>query len=97
MAYEQLAELREEFPDDPKLGGEIEKLAPTVAVFTEALTRAQQFEDRTPRQTGSAMSWYLKARGIFPRSKLAEEGIQRLLDEILPEGDSLQPATEVYE
>ena len=41
-AYEQLAELREEFPDDPKLGREIEKLAPSVAVFTEALIRAQQ-------------------------------------------------------
>jgi tetratricopeptide (TPR) repeat protein len=96
-AYEQLAELREEFPDDPKLGRELEKLAPTVALFTEALIRARQLEDRVPQQTGSSMSFYLKARGIYPRSKLAEEGIQRLLDEILPESNGLAPTAEVYE
>ena len=87
-AYEQLAELREEFPDDPKLGRELELLAPTIASFTEALHRAQKLENRKPSQTGSAMSWYLKARSIFPRSKLAEEGIQRVLEEVLPEGDT---------
>jgi Flp pilus assembly protein TadD len=87
-AYEQLAALREEFPDDPKIGRELEKLAPTIASFTEALHRAKKLENRDPSQTGSAMSWYLKARSIFPRSKLAEEGIQRVLDEVLPESDT---------
>ena len=33
-AWEQLAELREQFPDDPKLGRELELLAPKVADFT---------------------------------------------------------------
>lgn len=84
-AWEQLAELREEFPDDPNLGRELEKLAPKVADFTKALDRAQQLEARTPRQTGSAFSWYLKARGIYSQSKFAEEGIQRMLDRVLPE------------
>jgi hypothetical protein len=36
-AWEQLAELREQFPDDPKLGRELELLAPKVADFTKAL------------------------------------------------------------
>lgn len=84
-AWEQLAEIREEFPDDPKLGRELELLAPKVADFTLALDKAHQFEQRTPPQTGSALTWYLKARSIHPQSEQAEAGIKRLLDEILPE------------
>lgn len=84
-AWEQLAKVREEFPDDPKLGRELELLAPKVADFTLALDKARQFESRTPKQTGSSLSWFLKARSIHPQSEQAEEGIQRLLDEILPE------------
>lgn len=84
-AWEQLAEIREQFPDDPKLGRELELLAPKVADFTLALDKARQFENRTPKQTGSALTWFLKARSIHPQSEQAEQGIQRLLDEILPE------------
>jgi hypothetical protein len=87
-AWEQLAELREQFPDDPKLGRELELLAPKVADFTKALDTARQFENRTPRQTGSALSWYLKARSIHPQSKLAEDGVKRLVNEILPPEDA---------
>ena len=83
-AWEQLAEIREQFPDDPKLGRELELLAPKVADFTHALDKAREFENRTPKQTGSALSWYLKARSIYPQSKLAEEGAKRLAQEILP-------------
>jgi len=90
-AWEQLAELRQEFPDDPKLGTELESLAPKVADFTKALDRAHQFESRTPKQTGSALAWYLKARGIYPRSDLAEAGIKRLLDDIIVD-DANNPA-----
>lgn len=89
-AWEQLAELRETFPDDPKLGRELELLAPKVADFTKALDQARQLEGRSPKQTGSSLSWYLKARNIFPQSKFAESGIQRVLNDILPE-DSATP------
>jgi hypothetical protein len=91
-AWEQLAELREQFPDDPKLGRELELLAPKVADFTKALDKAHQFETRTPKQTGSALSWYLKARSIHPQSKFADEGTKRLVREILPATDAA-PAT----
>jgi hypothetical protein len=83
-AWEQLAELRERFPDDPKLGREMELLSSKVADFTRALDKAKQFEKRSPKQTGSALSWYLKARSIFPQSSLADAGAKRLIDEILP-------------
>ena len=89
-AWEQLAELREQFPDDPKLGRELELLAPKVADFTRALDRARQFENRTPKQTGAALSWYLKARSIHPQSKFAEQGVKALVGEILP-GDAGKP------
>jgi hypothetical protein len=83
-AWEQLAEVRERFPDDPRLGRELELLAPKVADFTLALDKARQFESRTPKQTGSALTWYLKARSIHPTSDQADKGIQRILDELLP-------------
>ncbi len=87
-AWEQLAALRKEFPDDPKLGAELERLAPDVADFTKALNKARAFEERKDMQVGSALSWYLKARSIYPRSDMAEAGIQRMLEEILPDGES---------
>ncbi len=86
-AWEQLAKLREDFPDDPKLGHELEQLAPKVADFTRALDKARQFENKLPKQTGSAMAWYLKARSIHPQSDLAESGVKRLANEILPPDD----------
>ncbi len=87
-AWEQLAKLREDFPDDPKLGRELELLAPKVADFTRALDKAAQFEKRNPKQIGSALSWYLKARSIHPQSDLAEAGSKRLVNEILPPDES---------
>ena len=83
-AWEQLAEIRERFPDDPRLGRELELLAPKVADFTLALDKARQFESRTPKQTGSALTWYLKARSIHPPSEQADKGIQTILNELLP-------------
>ncbi|MEI8038131.1 MAG: hypothetical protein WCJ14_07045 [Verrucomicrobiota bacterium] len=91
-AWEQLAELREQFPDDPKLGRELELLAPKVADLTKALDKAHQFESRTPKQTGSALSWYLKARSIHPQSKFAAEGAKRLVRDILPPDDAAAAA-----
>ncbi|MEM9080972.1 MAG: hypothetical protein AAGC74_09810 [Verrucomicrobiota bacterium] len=84
-AYEQLARIREEFPDDPKLGREIELLAPRVADFTKALDRADKLSSRREPQLGSAMAHYLEAQAIYPNSELAQEGIDGLLDEILPQ------------
>ncbi len=87
-AWEQLAELREQFPDDPKLGREMELLSGKVADFTLALDKARQFENRNPKQAGSALSWYLKARSIYPQSNLAETGSKRIINEILPPDDN---------
>lgn len=90
-AWEQLYAMREQFPDDPRLGREIELLAPDVAPFTRALTKARQFENRTPKQTGSALAWYLKARDLYPQSELAESGIKRTLDDIILDDSARAP------
>jgi hypothetical protein len=96
-AWEQLANLRKEFPDDTKLGEAIEELLTNeeeVANFAQALNKARDFEERKDKQVGSALSWYLKARSMNPRSEMAEAGIQRMLEEILPERDSRSEARE---
>jgi 3-methyladenine DNA glycosylase Tag len=92
-AWEQLAELREQFQDDPKLGRELELLAPKVADFTRALDKANQLEKRNPKQIGSSLSWYLKARSIYPQSNLADAGAKRLTNDILPGDDAASSRT----
>lgn len=81
-AYEQLARIRKDFPDDPKLGREIELLAPRVADFTKALDRAEKLQERREPELASALAHYLEAQAIFPDSEIAEENIDRLMDEI---------------
>ena len=90
-AWEALAELRDEFPKDPELLQRLEKLSSKVADFTVALNRAKDFEDNDLNpQTGSALSWYMQAKSIYPNSKHAQEGIDRLSKRIMP--DQLEPA-----
>lgn len=90
-AWESLATLRDEFPKDPELLRQSEKLSSKVADFTVALTRAKEFENnKLNPQTGSALAWYLEAKSIYPDSKFAQEGIDRLVTRILPEpGESV--------
>lgn len=85
-AWESLATLRDEFPADPELLRHLEKLSSKVAHFTVALTRAKEFEenDLNP-QTGSSLTWYLEAKSIYPDSKHAQKGIDRLVTRLFPE------------
>ena len=84
-AYEQLAQIREEFPEDPKLGREIELLAPRVADFTKAMNNGEKLKSRREPQLASALAHYLEAQAIYPDSELAEAHINSILAEILPE------------
>lgn len=86
-AWEALDELRDEFPKDPALLQRLEKLSSKVADFTVALNRAREFEDNDLNpQTGSALSWYFEAKSIYPESKHAKTGIERLAMRIMPDG-----------
>ena len=56
-----------------------------MADFTVALSKAQGFEDNDINpQTGSALSWYMQAKSIYPSSVLAQAGIDRLSERIMP-------------
>jgi hypothetical protein len=44
---------------------------------------AQQLE--TKGQTGSSLAWYLKAQKQYPPSEFAQDGIQRLVQKVVPE------------
>ena len=85
-AWEQLAAVRKDFPDDPQLGMHMEQLSKNVGEFTHALDKAEQLEKRG--EIGSSLSWYLKARSMNSRSDLAREGIDRMVAQMLPEKSS---------
>ena len=89
-AWESLATLRDEFPKDPELLQQLEKLSSKVANFTVALNRAKEFKDNDLNpQTGSALTWYFEAKSIYPDSQFAQKGIDHLVKRIFePEEDS---------
>lgn len=80
-AWEAIYEAQIKYYDDPKIANEKAQLSGEVANFTNALEKAKKLEtnEQNP-QSGSALSWYLKAREIYPQSRFAKEGIQNLID-----------------
>ncbi len=82
-AWETVEELFEEFSDDTKLSKVRSDLATEVADFVSSLKKAETLEER--KQQGSSLAWYLKARKMYPNSVYAKRGINRLVEEILPD------------
>ncbi|HUF62553.1 MAG TPA: hypothetical protein VMN36_10810 [Verrucomicrobiales bacterium] len=89
-AWEILERLFDEFPDDKELSARRSDLTTEVAGFVRALRTAKSLEER--RQTGSSLAWYLKARQLFPGSEYASDGIQRIVDTVLPDDPPLAGA-----
>jgi hypothetical protein len=80
-AWEAIFETQNKYYDDPKIANAKAQLIGQVGNFTNALTKAKRLEDGgASPQTGSALSWYLKARDIYPQSQFAKEGIERLVN-----------------
>lgn len=79
-AWEAIFDPQIKYYDDPKIANAKAQLIGKVGNFTNALAKAKKLEENglTP-QTGSALSWYLKARDIYPQSKFAADGIQRIV------------------
>ena len=65
----------------------ISRAAPNTLLTGRTAAWSTPVPDRTPKQIGSALSWYLKARSIYPQSDLADAGAKRLTNEILPPDD----------
>lgn len=86
-AWEELKELRDDktYSQDPELGKQIEELMPRVSQLTLALDNARRLEEIG--EIGSALAWFIKARHVYPDSKFARTGINRLMDIILDAGN----------
>ncbi|NLT72220.1 MAG: hypothetical protein GXX91_16215 [Verrucomicrobiaceae bacterium] len=82
-AWEIVEKTFQRFPDDVPLSAKRSDLSTDVAPFVKALKNAENQENR--KQYGSGLAWFLSARQLYPQSEFAEEGIQRLIDHILPE------------
>ncbi len=82
-AWEELKAMRDipTFSQDPELGKKIEDLMPKVSELTSTLDKARRLEDMN--EIGSALAWYLQARSVYPNSKFAKEGLDRLLAKVL--------------
>jgi hypothetical protein len=76
-AWEAIEREYQQFPDDPEVTRMRADLSVKASEFVSAIQRAKEQEER--KQSGSALSWYLKARGMYPPSEFARDGIQRLV------------------
>ena len=74
--------MSKQFPDDTKLNELRANLTTEAAEFVRSIRTAQQLEQKD--QLGSSLAWYLKAQKLYPPSEFAQEGIQRLVQKIIP-------------
>ncbi len=83
-AWETVEKVYKENPDDSKLNQLRANLTTEAADFVRTLRTAEQLENKD--EIGSSLAWYLKAQKIYPASDFAQEGINRLVKKVLPEG-----------
>jgi len=81
-AWEGVERAYQQFPEDTKLNQLRANLTTEASDFVRCIRTAQQLEAKG--QTGSSLAWYLKAQKLYPPSEFAQEGIQRLVQKILP-------------
>lgn len=82
-AWEIVERTFQKFPDDVPLSAKRSDLSTDVAPFVKTLKNAENLENR--KQYGSSLTWFLSARQIYPQSEFASEGIDRVVNQILPE------------
>ena len=81
-AWEGMERAYKQFPEDTKLNQLRANLSTEASDFVRAIRTAQQLEAKG--QTGASLAWYLKAQKLYPPSDFAQEGIQRLVQKVLP-------------
>ena len=86
-AWEMAKEASATSGDDIQLNQLLTALTLKVTEFVKILDRAKTLEDGG--HSGMGLTYYLKAKRIYPNSMYAEKGINRLLDNVLPTSESL--------
>ncbi len=87
MAWEVIHRTQREYKDDIQLARAMSDYSSSAAEFSNVITKAQDIEKSDPTSF-HALTWYLKARNISPKSDYAREGIARILKEYEEESDS---------
>ena len=83
-AWESAEKAFRSFPDDNKLNQVRANLTTKAADFVHAIRQAEELEQKG--QPGSSLAWFLKAQSEYPASEFAQQGVERLTKQILPDG-----------
>ena len=83
-AWESAEKAFRNFPDDNKLNQVRANLTTKAADFVHAIREAEELEQKG--QPGSSLAWFLKAQSEYPASEFAQQGVERLTKQILPDG-----------
>ena len=83
-AWESAEKAFRSFPDDNKLNQVRANLTTKAADFVHAIRQAEELEQKG--QPGSSLAWFLKAQSEYPVSEFAQQGVERLTKQILPDG-----------
>ena len=81
-AWESAEITYKQFPEDSKLNQLRSNLTTEASDFVRCIRTAQQLEEKG--QTGSSLAWYLKAQKIYPPSEFGKDGVNRLVQRIVP-------------
>tara|TARA_B100002019_G_scaffold98009_1_gene84402 strand:- start:2429 stop:3418 length:990 start_codon:yes stop_codon:yes gene_type:complete len=81
-AWETAREAQGKFNDDNELLKLSVELSEKVSSFVRVIKRAEKLENE--KHNGMSLTWYLKAKSIYPKSTYAKSGMNRLLNTILP-------------
>ena len=81
-AWEISRKAQEQFSNDNELLRLSVELGEEVPSFIRVLKNAEKLERE--KHDGLSLTWYLKAKSIYPKSSYAKDGINRILNNILP-------------
>lgn len=81
-AWEISRKAQDKFSNDNELLRLSVELGEEVSSFIRVLKKAEKLE--RDKHDGMSLTWYLKAKSIYPKSSYAKSGINRILNNILP-------------
>ena len=84
-AWEVLEKAAQEAPADNEINRRRATLAGRAADLSLTISKAARLEKNG--ELGPALTWYLKARTVYPPSQLAKEGIDKLSGQILQQSE----------
>jgi hypothetical protein len=84
-AWEGIEVTFRKYPDDPKLGQLRADLTTQTPDFVNDIREAGELESR--KEYGSALAWYLRAQRRYPMSDLSKQGIQRVVQLLVPDAN----------